>query len=182
MEDELYGPAVELEPVQHLWDERNGLIEGLRQIATIQEALRASLSDSSRPACRETPKQLLSQLDRAHMAAIAVIDLVHDLLLAPVPFAAWVEHRRGIAHLYLLGELDISTRDRIVLPLKQAVKSVQHEVVIHMELLSFLDCAGVSPMVRLANELSAIGGSVRAVGASRIQKIILSLTPIAFDG
>ncbi len=182
---DLEGAGPELSLVRRLREERNGLVDGLRRIATIQEALRRSILEAQCSPAHDAKEQLSDLVARAQMAATAVVDLVSDLLSAPPKVSAWVEHHDGIAHLFLVGELDVATRSRILAVLdsvaKEVAGTVVREVVVHMDFLRFLDCAGIAPLVALANELSAHGGSVRVVGASAQQKKILSLTAIVFD-
>ena len=171
------GPSL----VRRLREERNRFIEGLRRIATIQEALRCCLLEEQCSPAHDAPERLLELLGRAQMAATAVVDLVNELLSAPPELSAWIEHHNGAAHLFLVGELDIATRSHILAALDSVAKENVKEVVVHMDFLKFLDCAGITPLVTLANELSAHGGSVRVIGASPQQKKILSLTAIVFD-
>ncbi len=178
---DLEGAAPELSLVRRLREERNVLVDGLRQIATIQEALRRSLLEEQWSSDHDSAERLSASVARAQMAATAVVDLVNDLLSAPPEVSAWVERHHGAVHLFLVGELDIATRSRILGELDSIAKGAAKQVVVHLDFLRFLDCAGVAPLVTLTNELSANGGSVRVVGASAQQKKILSLTPILFD-
>ena len=178
---DLEGAVPKLSLVRRLGEERDRLIDGLRRIASIQEALRCSLVKEQCSPAHSASERLSDLAGRAQMATTAVVDLVNDLLSSPPELSGWVEHHHGIAHLFLVGELDVATRSRILATLDAIAKHAAKEVVVHMDFLRFLDCAGIAPLVTLANELSAHGGSIRVVGASAHQKKILSLTSIVFD-
>ncbi len=173
--------APTLSLVRRLREEIDRLVDGLRRIASIQEALRCSLLNEQRSPTDSASERLSDLAGRTQMATTAVVDLVTDLLSSPPELSAWVEHHHGVAHLFLVGELDVATRGRILAALDAVAKEAAKEVVVHMDFLSFLDCAGIAPLVKLANELSARGGSIRVIGASAHQKKILSLTSIVFD-
>lgn len=184
MDDEGRSPApggigshVEAALVARLHAERDRLAAGLTRIADLRQTLRSTLAERATPGTGPPPEVL----GVVEVAAGFVVDVIDGLVDRPPPgLDTWVQRVATEAHVVLIGELDISTRSTLT-PVLEALVTAPTDVVLHLHLLAFLDCAGVAPLIGLANALAATGRRVRARGASKNQRLVLELTPIAFE-
>jgi len=79
----------------------------------------------------------------------------------------------------LIGELDLATAPRLAPTADELRARPVTKLVLDLRQLSFLDAAGVAPLVELAVSLAESGCATVAVGASPQQELILGMTPIA---
>lgn len=76
----------------------------------------------------------------------------------------------GGAELALSGEIDLSTRDLLTgaaRQLRDGRGRYRHDVVMHMDGVTFIDATGLGALVELSSEVGADGMRLRLVGAGR---------------
>ena len=81
--------------------------------------------------------------------------------------------------LALRGEFDLSNAGMLDGVVDGVLVNPTGLIVIDATELEFLDAAGVTPLVRLANLVGGSGSRIVAVGANPIAAIVLRTTPIA---
>ena len=78
----------------------------------------------------------------------------------------------GTPTVYVSGEVDLSTRDRLATVLTRAMRPGS-DLVVDCTRMSFIDASGVSTLVRSAQEVS--GGRLRLKGAHGYLSLIIDL-------
>ncbi len=95
-------------------------------------------------------------------------------------FSAQLERTGAVAVLRLAGDLDLATREQLGDVLRVVRRgSLIDCLIMDFRGLTFLDAAGVAPLVQMASAVLQSGGDrTVAVGATPEQALILSMTPI----
>jgi anti-anti-sigma factor len=99
--------------------------------------------------------------------------------MARQSFTPSLERAGPAAVVCLIGELDLATAPRLAPTADELRARPVTKLVLDLRQLSFLDAAGVAPLVELAVSLAESGCATVAVGASPQQELILGMTPIA---
>lgn len=89
------------------------------------------------------------------------------------------ERYDGQAVLRLEGQLDLSTAHVLDAEISRLGELLSRSVVVDLHGLEFLDCAGVRPLVRLADELNAHRGRLVVSGASRLVSFVLTTAGVS---
>lgn len=79
----------------------------------------------------------------------------------------------------LSGELDMSTAETTHAAGRLALTSAGRGVVIDVSAVSFIDCAGLAPLVELAQMARARGGRITLVGARAGMRRLLAVTGLS---
>ena len=95
-------------------------------------------------------------------------------------FEILVSRQGDTTTLVLRGELDLSSADAVHHTVGDLLDDPTQKVIVDFTGLTFLDAAGVSPLVRLANAVEQAGSRVFAQSAISLPALLISMTPIEF--
>lgn len=85
----------------------------------------------------------------------------------------------GVAHLRLVGELDIGTAPQLGEAIDRLLGAGHHRLLVDLTDLDFCDSTGMSAFVRGDNEAAAAGGWLRLTGATGRVARLLRLSGLA---
>jgi anti-anti-sigma factor len=87
-----------------------------------------------------------------------------------------VQHHGDRATIQIGGEIDLATCPRLQAVLVELVDRGCHQLIVDLEQVSFLDCAGIGVLVAARRRVQAHGGSLRLVSPRPFVWRVLALT------
>jgi anti-sigma B factor antagonist len=87
-----------------------------------------------------------------------------------------VQHHGDRATIHIGGEIDLATCPHLQAVVVDLVDRGYHQLIVDLERVSFLDCAGIRVLIDARRRVQEHGGSVRLVRPRPLVRRVLALT------